>query len=153
MCSSEWVKKDIITGLDNHRSHSPSPQISLEQAPGQRQGVPCLPPSRLSHLHAGTSIARAPRCCPSREWPVPCIKQRQPLQAAEAAHACQTVDAGENSGSPLCATVQAGARYHPSDSPPTPSRECETSAVAIPLPCLEHLYHQIPSAFIQHCEL
>ena len=66
-------------------------------------------PVHSSPLHAGTSIACAPRCCPSRWRSVPCVKQRLMVQAAST---CQTH--GENS-------AQRRSRYRRSESTPTPS--------------------------------
>ena len=134
--------------VDAHQSLHPSilpsfsPQISLEQVFAQRQGPPCLSTPRLSRLHAASSIACAPRCCPSRRRPVPCVKQRPELQPAKQENTCVT---------------DQSWRSLPPESPPLPTSlppsVCETSAVTILLPCLEH---QIPpnlSAFIKHCEL
>jgi hypothetical protein len=50
LCRSRLeVKKDrLYTCTDIHPSHSHSPQISLEQVSARRQGLPCLPFTRLS---------------------------------------------------------------------------------------------------------
>lgn len=127
------------TGIDNHHPSTLNTPPDLARA-GTRAATRSsllVALSPLSSSRRGFHRARSPLLSGPR---LACAVH----PAAPTGASCSRLpNTRENSGRPLCATVQAGVRYRPSDSPPTPSRERETSAAAILLPCLEHRYHQI----------
>lgn len=96
VCSSAWVKRDITTVVQTStiaHAHILSPDLARA---GSRRAtrsalrvLACLARASVP-LHAGTPIARAPRCCAGRGWRVPCVKQGQPSQPLQAAPTCQT---------------------------------------------------------------